>query len=42
MDWRLWWDAAAAGDGYHPNGVGYAALARVVAGWPAWRGWLRS
>lgn len=40
MDWRLWWDQARAGDGYHPNGPGYAALAEVVAAWPAWRQWL--
>lgn len=40
MDWRLWWDQARAGDGYHPNGAGYAALAKVVTAWPAWRAWL--
>jgi acyl-CoA thioesterase-1 len=40
MDWRLWWDEARAGDGYHPNARGYAALAGCVAAWPAWRGWL--
>lgn len=40
MDWPLWWNEARAGDGYHPNGAGYAALARVVAAWPAWRRWL--
>ncbi|MDQ0463054.1 lysophospholipase L1-like esterase [Caulobacter ginsengisoli] len=41
MDWRPWWDEAGAGDGYHPNSAGYAALAKVVAAWPAWRAWLR-
>ena len=40
MDWPLWWEEARAGDGYHPNGAGYSALARVVATWPAWRRWL--
>jgi lysophospholipase L1-like esterase len=40
MNWRLWWDQAQSGDGYHPNGPGYAALAEVVAAWPAWRRWL--
>ncbi len=40
MNWRLWWDEAGAGDGYHPNARGYAALAEVVTAWDAWRAWL--
>lgn len=40
MNWRLWWDEAGAGDGYHPNASGYAELARTFAAWPAWRAWL--
>ncbi len=31
----------AAGDGYHPEAAGYAAIADRVAGWDAWRAWLR-
>lgn len=40
IGWRLWWDEAAAGDGAHPNGPGYAQLAAAVGAWPAWRRWL--
>jgi lysophospholipase L1-like esterase len=35
-----WWAEVAAGDGIHPNAQGYAALARLVDAWPAWRSWL--
>ena len=32
----------AAGDGYHPEAAGYAAMARRVAEWDAWRTWFPS
>jgi lysophospholipase L1-like esterase len=35
-----WWEEVAAGDGIHPNAHGYAALARLVDGWPAWLAWV--
>ena len=35
-----WAGAAIAGDGVHPTGPGYAAVARLIGAWPAWRGWL--
>jgi len=35
--WRL---DAAAGDGAHPGAAGYALIADLVEGWPAWRAWL--
>jgi lysophospholipase L1-like esterase len=35
--WRL---EAAAGDGAHPGSAGYALIADLVEGWPAWRGWV--
>jgi acyl-CoA thioesterase I len=28
------------GDGVHPTGAGYAAIADLVEAWPAWRAWL--
>ncbi|MEQ8348119.1 MAG: GDSL-type esterase/lipase family protein [Sneathiellaceae bacterium] len=34
-----WREEAAAGDGAHPNGGGYGALAGLVAGWAAWQAW---
>jgi acyl-CoA thioesterase I len=37
---RTWTAEAAAGDGAHPGAGGYAALARLVDCWPAWRAWL--
>ena len=40
QDVTVWWDEVAAGDGIHPNAGGYAALAALVEGWPAWRSWL--
>ena len=34
------WDRAMdEGDGVHPTAGGYAALARRIGDWPAWRGW---
>lgn len=27
------------GDGIHPYSKGYAALAGLIGGWDAWRGW---
>lgn len=35
-------EEAARGDGTHPNAQGYAVLARMVAGWRAWRFWSAS
>jgi acyl-CoA thioesterase-1 len=32
-----WSQALRLGDGVHPTGEGYEALAGLVAGWPAWR-----
>jgi len=29
------------GDGVHPGAAGYGLLAEIVAGWDAWRAWLR-
>ncbi|HYE50589.1 MAG TPA: GDSL-type esterase/lipase family protein [Azospirillaceae bacterium] len=37
---EAWTREAAAGDGTHPNAGGYAALARLVGGWEAWRAWV--
>lgn len=34
-----WMGDVAAWDGAHPRAVGYAALARLVMAWPAWRVW---
>jgi lysophospholipase L1-like esterase len=39
-DWDLWWREAAAGDGAHPNGDGYALVADAVSACSAWRAWL--
>lgn len=35
----VWTREAAIGDGTHPNGGGYAALARVILAWNGWRAW---
>jgi acyl-CoA thioesterase I len=35
--WRL---ELAIGDGAHPGAAGYALIADLVEGWPAWREWL--
>ena len=35
-----WNKASGAGDGVHPTGPGYAAIARNVEQWSAWRTWL--
>jgi acyl-CoA thioesterase-1 len=35
-----WAREVQAGDGAHPRAAGYAALARLVDRWPAWRSWL--
>jgi acyl-CoA thioesterase-1 len=32
-----WRQAAARGDGVHPDGAGYAAIAALVDGWAPWR-----
>ncbi|WP_111430581.1 GDSL-type esterase/lipase family protein [Rhodobacteraceae bacterium DSL-40] len=34
-----WRQSAAAGDGTHPDGAGYAALAARIWDWPAFRHW---
>jgi lysophospholipase L1-like esterase len=34
-----WMRDVAAWDGAHPGEAGYAALARLIMAWPAWRGW---
>lgn len=34
-----WAEAVAAGDGVHADAGGYAEMARIVEGWPAWRAW---
>jgi lysophospholipase L1-like esterase len=34
---EAWLSEARAGDGAHPNAGGYAALASLVAAWPAWQ-----
>ncbi|HUJ99577.1 MAG TPA: GDSL-type esterase/lipase family protein [Stellaceae bacterium] len=36
----LWRIELAAGDGAHPGAAGYALIADLVEGWPAWRAWL--
>jgi len=36
-DLPAWRDEVAGGDGAHPAGGGYAALAALVDAWPAWR-----
>jgi acyl-CoA thioesterase I len=36
----LWRVELAAGDGAHPGTAGYALIADLVEGWPAWRQWL--
>jgi lysophospholipase L1-like esterase len=41
IDDEAWHAAIAAGDGVHAAGVGYAMIARLVAGWDAWQAWLR-
>ena len=35
-----WRAEADAGDGAHPNGASYAALAEAISAWPAWRAWV--
>lgn len=35
--WRL---ELVIGDGAHPGAAGYALIAELVEGWPAWRQWL--
>ena len=37
---RTWTREVRVGDGAHPGAAGYAALARLVDTWPAWRAWL--
>jgi lysophospholipase L1-like esterase len=34
---NAWRHAATRGDGVHPDGSGYAALAALVDGWAPWR-----
>jgi acyl-CoA thioesterase I len=36
----LWRIELATGDGAHPGAAGYALIADLVEGWPAWRAWL--
>ncbi len=35
-----WKREAASGDGTHPNVEGYAAPAKLLGGWSAWRKWV--
>ena len=35
-----WAGAAIAGDGVHPTGPGYAAMARLIGEWSAWQAWM--
>lgn len=37
---RTWMREVHAGDGAHPGAAGYAALARLIEHWPAWRAWV--
>lgn len=37
-----WGRALRAGDGIHPRGEGYAALASIIGAWPAWQALLES
>ncbi len=37
-----WCESALEGDGTHPGGAGYAALAGYIAGWSVLESWLRS
>jgi lysophospholipase L1-like esterase len=37
--YRTWRMEAAAGDGIHPNGESYAALAEAIRTWRSWRDW---
>ena len=37
---RTWMREVRAGDGAHPGAAGYAALARLVEAWLAWRTWV--
>ncbi len=37
---RFWLPEAALNDGAHPGARGYAELAALVQGWPAWQAWL--
>lgn len=39
---EAWAREVAAGDGAHPNGLGYGAISEVFQRWPAWRGWSRA
>lgn len=36
--WRL--ELATGDDGAHPGAAGYALIAELVEGWPAWREWV--
>lgn len=38
---REYLDDLQAGDGVHPGAKGYGLMASLVAGWDAWRAWLR-
>lgn len=37
----IWMDEVKAGDGSHPNAVGYAKLAQLVQKWSAWSNWFK-
>ena len=36
----VWVREAVAGDGAHPNRLGYAVLADLIMEWPPWRAWV--
>lgn len=36
----IWWQEAAANDGYHPGAGGYTELANIVQNWSSWLSWL--
>lgn len=36
---KTWMSEVAAHDGAHPRSAGYALLASLVQGWPAWEAW---
>nr|WP_210404407.1 hypothetical protein [Chroococcidiopsis sp. TS-821] len=35
----IWFQEAAANDGYHPRAGGYTELANIVQNWSSWLSW---